>query len=162
MARSANRLGRAAALGLLLALVPALGAADERALPASLSKEQKENLLKFLKENETPDRYVPKGARFPDAPPPVFRQDPSGEKHPPTEVGQGCDPAARDRPVALGEQQQAARLICRRQLLGRHRLVRDDTALDLGPDLEIGRRRGNAQLDHGGQPSTTSLAGSSR
>ena len=71
MARSANRLGRAAALGLLLALVPALGAADERALPASLSKEQKENLLKFLKENETPDRYVPKGARFPDAPPPV-------------------------------------------------------------------------------------------
>ena len=71
MARSANRLGRATALGLLLAVVSGLRAADERALPASLSKEQKENLLKFLKENETPDRYVPKGARFPDAPPPV-------------------------------------------------------------------------------------------
>jgi hypothetical protein len=71
MARSANRLGRAAAVGLLLAVLPALRAADERAVPASLSKEQRENLLKFLKENETPDRYVPKGAKFPDTPPPV-------------------------------------------------------------------------------------------
>jgi hypothetical protein len=71
MARSANRLGRVAALGLLVVLVPMLRAADERALPASLSKEQKEHLLKFLKEHEKPDRYVPKDARFPDAPPPV-------------------------------------------------------------------------------------------
>jgi hypothetical protein len=56
---------------LLLAAVPALRAADERVVPASLSAPQRENLLKFLKEHETPDRYVPKGARFGDAPPPA-------------------------------------------------------------------------------------------
>ena len=44
--------------------LPALRAADERVLiPASLPKPQQENLLKFLKEHETPDRYVPKGAK---------------------------------------------------------------------------------------------------
>jgi len=70
MARPVTRPGRLAAAALLLAAVPAL-AADERVVPASLSGPQRQNLLKFLKENEAPDRYVPKGARFGDAPPPA-------------------------------------------------------------------------------------------
>jgi hypothetical protein len=64
-------MARLAMAVLLVAGLPALRAADERAVPASLSGPQRENLLKFLKENETPDRYVPKGARFGDAPPPA-------------------------------------------------------------------------------------------
>jgi hypothetical protein len=60
------------AIGVLLVVgLPALRAADERVVPASLAGPQRENLLKFLKQNETPDRYVPKGARFGDAPPPA-------------------------------------------------------------------------------------------
>lgn len=62
---------RLAAAVLLVAAVPALRAADERVVPASLPAPQRENLLKFLKDNETPDRYVPKGARFGDDPPPA-------------------------------------------------------------------------------------------
>jgi len=71
MANPAFSPGRLAAVGLLLAALPALWAADERMLPASLSKEQKANLLQFLKENETPSPYVPKGAKVVDAPPPA-------------------------------------------------------------------------------------------
>jgi hypothetical protein len=63
--------GRLAPAVLLLLALPVLRAADERVVPASLSGPQRENLLKFLKENETPDRYVPKGAKFGDAPPPA-------------------------------------------------------------------------------------------
>jgi len=49
-----------------------LHAADERLVPASLPKEQRDNLLQFLKSNETPTRYVPKGAKIVDvAPPPA-------------------------------------------------------------------------------------------
>jgi hypothetical protein len=69
MTRPVTRPGRLAAV-LLLAALPGLRAADERVVPASLSGPQRENLLKFLKDNETPDRYVPKGARFGDDPPP--------------------------------------------------------------------------------------------
>lgn len=68
MARPVTRL---AATVLVLAGLPAVRAADERVVPASLSGPQRQNLLKFLKENETPDRYVPKGAKFGDAPPPA-------------------------------------------------------------------------------------------
>ncbi len=55
-----------ALLGLQFLLVSPLLAADEPPVPASLSKEQKENLLKFLKETATPDRYVPKDAKVLD------------------------------------------------------------------------------------------------
>jgi hypothetical protein len=44
-------------------------AADEPIVPTSLVKEQRENLLKFMKAHETPDRYVPTGAKFGDDPP---------------------------------------------------------------------------------------------
>lgn len=60
---------RSVAVGFLLTLAALLGAADDRELPASLSAEQKANLLKFLKTSENPDRYVPKGAKFVDGPP---------------------------------------------------------------------------------------------
>lgn len=63
-------LARSVSVGLLFAVVAVLGAADDRELPAALSAEQKANLLKFLKTSENPDRYVPKGAKFVDAPPP--------------------------------------------------------------------------------------------
>ncbi len=63
--------GFAGAGAVVLAAVCSVGrAADENELPASLSADQKTNLLKFLKDNEKPDRYVPKGAKFADAPPP--------------------------------------------------------------------------------------------
>src|SRR5688572_17567892 len=61
---------RLAALGLLV-LLPLLHAQDERMLPAALTKEQRANLLRFLKEQEAPTRYVPKGAKVIDAPPPA-------------------------------------------------------------------------------------------
>ena len=63
-------LARSVAVGLLFGTVAALGAADDRELPAAFSADQKANLLKFLKSNEKPDRYVPKGAKFVDEPPP--------------------------------------------------------------------------------------------
>jgi hypothetical protein len=62
--------GRLLAVALLVAAFPALRAADERILPSSFSKEQRENLLRFLKAHETPTRYVPKGAKIVDAAPP--------------------------------------------------------------------------------------------
>jgi len=45
-------------------------AADEPVVPQSLELAQQANLLKFLKNHEAPQRYVPSGARFVDAPPP--------------------------------------------------------------------------------------------
>jgi hypothetical protein len=60
-----------AVAALLAALLPALRAADERMLPASLAKEQRAKLLQFLKDHETPDRYVPKGAKVGDVAPPA-------------------------------------------------------------------------------------------
>jgi hypothetical protein len=69
MALSTKHPGRLAA-GLLLASLAALQAADERTLPSSLSKEQRANLLQFLKGQENPTRYVPKGAKVVDVAPP--------------------------------------------------------------------------------------------
>ncbi|QJW99108.1 hypothetical protein [Frigoriglobus tundricola] len=63
-------LAQSVAVGLLCAIGPASRAADERELPAAFSPEQKTNVLKFLKDHEKPERYVPKGARFADSPPP--------------------------------------------------------------------------------------------
>ncbi len=71
MTRHALRPGRLATLGLLALLPLLLAADDERILPASLTKEQRDNLLRFLKEQETPKSYVPKGAKIVDAPPPA-------------------------------------------------------------------------------------------
>src|SRR5262249_35467345 len=59
------------AVGLAFACLSALYAQDDMVLPASLTKEQKDNLLRFLKEHGTPTRYVPKGAKIVDAPPPA-------------------------------------------------------------------------------------------
>jgi hypothetical protein len=71
MAHPAFGPGRLLAVGLLLASLAVVQAADERMLPASLSKDQRANLLRFLKEHETPTRYVPKGAKVVDTPPPA-------------------------------------------------------------------------------------------
>src|SRR5205085_2777098 len=60
---------RLAAVGLFVAVLPLLQAADERMLPRSLPKEQRANLLRFLRDHETPKRYVPKVAKIVDAPP---------------------------------------------------------------------------------------------
>jgi hypothetical protein len=58
------------ASGLLLVIVAALSAGgDDRMLPRSLSKEQQEKLLMFLKNHQTPTRYVPKGAKIVDIAP---------------------------------------------------------------------------------------------
>jgi len=68
--RRANR-GAAASAVVFLGLAACVVArADDPPLPAALSADQKANLLKFLKDNERPDRYVPKGAKFVDTPPP--------------------------------------------------------------------------------------------
>jgi hypothetical protein len=56
-------------IALMLLLGPSAFSADEKTLPASLSGEQRENLLKFLTAHETPERYVPKGAKVIDAAP---------------------------------------------------------------------------------------------
>jgi hypothetical protein len=61
----------AALAGLFLAALALAQTPDERALPATLSKEQRANLLEFLKGQERPTRYVPKGAKIVDAPPPA-------------------------------------------------------------------------------------------
>lgn len=70
-------------LAIVLAACAGVRAADERELPASLSADQKTNLLKFLKDNEKPDRYVPKGAKFPDAAPPKADLEVVGTKEKP-------------------------------------------------------------------------------
>jgi hypothetical protein len=59
------------AASLLFMVLPVLLAADRRMLPASLPKDQQDNLFKFLEQHETPTRYVPKGAKLVDAPPPA-------------------------------------------------------------------------------------------
>jgi hypothetical protein len=58
------------AVGLIVATACLGESADEKELPAVFSAEQKANLLKFLKDNENPERYVPKGAKFVDITPP--------------------------------------------------------------------------------------------
>jgi hypothetical protein len=75
MSLTIRGLTRLVAVGALFASGAVLRAADERELPAAFSPEQKTNLLKFLKDNEKPDRYVPKGARFVDGTPPATDLD---------------------------------------------------------------------------------------
>jgi hypothetical protein len=79
----AAKLVRPALAGVLILSLPVLRAADEKTLPASLAKDQKENLLKFLKDHETPDRYVPKAAKFGDTPPPAAVMDITATKEKP-------------------------------------------------------------------------------
>lgn len=74
---------RAAAVALFIACVPALRAADERELPASFTADQKMNMLKFLKEHEKPERFIPKDAKFADAAPPAADKEIAGTKDKP-------------------------------------------------------------------------------
>lgn len=82
MGRATRGLARSVA-SVLIAACAVSRAADERELPASLTENQKANLLKFLKDNERPDRYVPKGAKFPDAAPPAADLELTGTKDKP-------------------------------------------------------------------------------
>ncbi len=82
MANQAFRPGPLTA-GILFIALPALLAADRRMLPASLSSEQQDNLLRFLKEHEAPKRYVPKGAKLVDVPPPAAETDITASKERP-------------------------------------------------------------------------------
>lgn len=58
----------------LLAMISALRA-DERLVPKSLPADQREHVLAFLKAQESPNRYVPKGAKIIDVPPPAADAD---------------------------------------------------------------------------------------
>jgi len=69
--------------GLLVGLLPALHAADDKILPASFSPEQKDNMQKFLKAHDTPDRYVPKEAKFVDGKPPAAESEIAATKDKP-------------------------------------------------------------------------------
>jgi hypothetical protein len=72
MAHLAIGPGRWVAVGILFTILPTLiRAQDERMVPKSFPKEQRANLLQFLKDHETPTRYIPKGAKIGDAPPPA-------------------------------------------------------------------------------------------
>jgi hypothetical protein len=113
MAHQAFRPGRLAT-GLLFAILlmapcwrSGLVAADKRMLPPSLPKEQQENLLQFLKEHEKPARYVPKGARIVDTPPPA------GD----TEVA-----ATKDKPI----KQYTVRITPHRPVPGEEKVTRAD------------------------------------
>src|SRR5437763_27971 len=44
-------------------------AAEKNGLPPRLPKEQRENLQRFLKDHEKPDRFIPADARVVDTPP---------------------------------------------------------------------------------------------
>jgi hypothetical protein len=73
----------AAVVTTLVLVACGASAADEPQLPASLTADQKANLLKFLKDHERPERYVPKGAKFPDTPPPEKERELTGTKEKP-------------------------------------------------------------------------------
>jgi hypothetical protein len=75
---------------------------------------------------------------------PMLGQDARGDEGALTEVRRRHDPAARECPLPLGEQQQTPGLIRRSELLGGDRLVRDDPALQQRPRVEVGRRRHDA------------------
>src|SRR5262245_826508 len=92
----------AAVVTSLLLVLCGLRAADEPQLPASLTADQKTNLLKFLKDNERPDRYVPKGAKFPDTPPPDADLELTGTKEKP--IRQYTTQITPHRPVPGQEQ----------------------------------------------------------
>jgi hypothetical protein len=95
------------AAGVFLAIAPVMLAADRRMLPPSLPKEQQENLLKFLKEHETPTRYVPKGAKIVDVAPPT---------------GDSEITSTKDRPV----KQYTVRITPHRPVPGQEKVTRAD------------------------------------
>jgi hypothetical protein len=68
---------------ILFLCVSTLPAQDERTLPGSLSADQKANVLKFLQEHKTPERYIPKGAKFADTAPPAADADITATKDKP-------------------------------------------------------------------------------
>ena len=52
-----------AAVAVVFGLTSVVRAADSDLVPSNLPADQKANLLKFLKEHEKPDRFVPQGAK---------------------------------------------------------------------------------------------------
>jgi hypothetical protein len=107
MAKHALRSLHWAAAALILAVLPVLRAADRRMLPATLPKDQQDNLLRFLGEHETPSRYVPKEARIVDASPPAADADIA---------------ATKDKPI----KQYTVRITPHRPVPGEERITRAD------------------------------------
>jgi hypothetical protein len=83
MAQKAFASRRWLAVCLFFTVLPALQAADRRMLPASLPKDQQDNLLRFLNDHEKPGRYVPKDAKIGDAAPPAGDTEITGTKDKP-------------------------------------------------------------------------------
>jgi hypothetical protein len=79
-----------------------LFAADEPIVPTSLAKEQRENLVKFMKAHETPDRYIPAGAKFGDDPPTKAEEEIKATKEKP--IKQYTVQVTPHRPVPGQEQ----------------------------------------------------------
>ena len=88
-------------LALFVAVLPVLRA-DDPVVPASLPKDQQAVLLKFMKDHQTPDRYVPKGAKFVDAPPTAAEIDLAATKDRP--IRQYTVQVTPHRPVPDQEQ----------------------------------------------------------
>jgi hypothetical protein len=140
MAHQAFRPGRLTA-GLLFIALPTLLAADRRTLPASLSTQQQDNLLRFLKEHETPARYVPKGAKLVDAPPPA---------------GEAEITATKERPI----KQYTVRITPHRPVPGAEKVTRADVyfyrpnpvkgrqgiAIKYSVDLTTGKQVGETEV----------------
>jgi hypothetical protein len=57
----------------------ALGAVDKELLPPQLTKEQRENLLRFLQKHEKPDRFIPPDAKL-DASASDVKKDQAADK----------------------------------------------------------------------------------
>jgi hypothetical protein len=74
-------------LALAFATVPAeVRAADADLVPTNLPADQKANLLKFLKDHEKPESYIPPGARIVRTPPAAADAPPEAPATPPNAV----------------------------------------------------------------------------
>ena len=82
---------------LTLAAIPRVRAADDPVLPPQLTKPQRENLLRFLKQHEKPDGFIPRGARVVGSQPP--NADAGNAKAPAKPVKQYMVQITPHRPV---------------------------------------------------------------
>jgi hypothetical protein len=82
---------------LLMAFFPNLNADDKDLVPPQLSKEQKDNLQRFLQKHEKPDRFLPPNAKV--IGPPLAGADTSKEKPSPKPIRQYLVQIASHRPV---------------------------------------------------------------
>lgn len=88
----------AAVLALALAIdAPASPAADEPVLPPQLTQPQKQNLLRFLKQHEKPDAFIPRNARVVGSRP--SEAEVEGDKAPAKAVKQYMVQITPHRPV---------------------------------------------------------------